>query len=167
MAIKSSILIFYLTLSKGQGFYRLGTYITLALVNVTGLILTVVNIIQCHPLSAAFEYHIPPGAKCINIIAIYLASSPVNIVTDIAIFFLPIPTLWRMRLPKKQKIILLLTFGTGLFVTIISIIRTVYIVHSFVARIPRYYTTIHPGVQPPTPHDASCMLCSCCFSPYR
>jgi hypothetical protein len=151
-AVKSSILIFYLTLSKGHSLFRLGTYLTLGLVNVAGLVLTLVNVVQCRPVAAVVHVPTPPGAQCIDIVALYLSTAPVNIVTDIAIFFLPMPTLWRMRLPKKQKIILLLVFGTGLFVTVISVIRTVSLLHAAIARV----TSLHP----PGVHDLLCMLIS-------
>jgi hypothetical protein len=113
-----------------------------------------VNIVQCRPVAAVFESPIPPNAVCIDIVVLYLSSAPINILTDIAIFFLPMHTLWRMRLPKKQKIILLLTFGTGFFVTVISVIRTVYLVDTAITRVH----ATQPGAQPPGSHDLSCMF---------
>ena len=89
MAIKSSVLIFYLTLSKGQPLFRLGIYLTLGHVNVACLGLTLVNIFQSRPVAVAIQVSTPPGAYCIDIIALYLSAAPVNIVTDIVIFFLP------------------------------------------------------------------------------
>jgi hypothetical protein len=151
-AIKSSILIFYLTLSKGQPLFRLGTCMTLGIVDVAGLVLTLVNILQCRPVNAAITVPTPPNAQCIDLVALYISSAPVNIVTDLAIFFLPLRTLWRLRLPKRQRIILLLTFGTGLFVTIISIIRTVYLLRLAISRATK--------PNPPGIHDLSCMLIS-------
>ena len=158
-AVKSSILIFYLTLSKGQSLFRLGTYLTLGLVSVAGLGLTLVNIFQCRPVAVAIQVPTPPGAHCIDIVALYLSVASVNIVTDIAIFFLPMPTLWHMRLPWKQKIILLLVFGTGLFVTVISVIRTVFLLHAAIARVTK--------VNPPGVHDLSCMLISTLLSSFQ
>ena len=60
----------------------------------------------------------------------------------------------------KQKIILLLVFGTGLFVTVISVIRTVFLLHAAIARVTK--------VNPPGVHDLSCMLiANPLFSFYR
>ncbi|KIN03283.1 hypothetical protein OIDMADRAFT_40863 [Oidiodendron maius Zn] len=146
-AIKSSILVFYLTLSSGQYLFRIGTCLTLGFVNIVGLVLTVVSIAQCVPISAAFRVSAPPGANCIDIVAFFISTTPVNIITDFAIFFLPLPSLWRVRLPVRQKIILLITFGTGLFVTIISVIRTVSILHVAIARVTQ--------LNPPGVHDLS------------
>lgn len=98
MATKSSILIFYLTLSKTHKIFRWSTIATLIVVNVGGLALTLLNILQCDPVSAAFYSPVEPPDTCINIVTIYLSSAPLNIITDLAIFFLPMPLLTGMSL---------------------------------------------------------------------
>jgi hypothetical protein len=135
MAIKSSILLFYVALSRGQPSFRLGTFFMLGFVNIVGLVLTLINIFQCRPVAAVFDNPTPPGANCIDIVALYVSTAPINIITDIAIIFLPMPTLWRMRLPKKQRIILVFVFGTGIFVTVISVIRTASLFNLAIARV--------------------------------
>lgn len=127
MAVKTSILVFYLTLTQGEKVFRLANYVTLVVVNAAGLALTLVNVFQCRPVSAAVSYPLPEGAKCIDILTLYLSSSPVNIVTDLAILFLPNPILTQMRLPRKQKIILVITFSFGFFVAVVDVIRIAYI----------------------------------------
>lgn len=96
MATKSSILIFYLTLSKTRKIFRWSTIATLIVVNVGGLALTLLNVFQCDPVSAAFHTPVEPPHSCINIVTIYLSSAPLNIITDLAIFFLPMPLLTGM-----------------------------------------------------------------------
>ncbi|KAF1353932.1 major facilitator superfamily domain-containing protein [Delphinella strobiligena] len=123
MAEKTSILVFYLSLSKTNKTFRWATIATLFVVNAAGLALTIVTIVQCNPVSATFTYPTPDTAHCTDIVTIYLASAPVNIITDLAILFLPMPILTSMRLPKKQKIILVVTFGFGVFVAVVDIIR--------------------------------------------
>jgi fucose permease len=127
MATKTSILVFYLTLSKTHKVFRWATIATLVVVNVGGLALTILNIVQCRPITAAWASPVPASASCTNIVTIYLSSAPLNIITDLAIFFLPMPILTSMRLPKKQKIILVITFGFGVFVAIVDIIRIAYL----------------------------------------
>jgi fucose permease len=127
MATKTSILVFYLTLAKTHKVFRWATIATLVVVNVGGMALTILNIVQCRPLTAAFASHVPPSASCTNIVTIYLSSAPLNIITDLAIFFLPMPILTSMRLPKKQKIILVITFGFGVFVAIVDVVRIAYL----------------------------------------
>ncbi|KAF1849826.1 MFS monosaccharide transporter-like protein [Cucurbitaria berberidis CBS 394.84] len=127
MATKTSILLFYLTLSKTQKVFRWATIATLIVVNVGGLALTILNILQCRPVNAAWASHVPSSASCTNIVTIYLSSAPLNIITDLAIFFLPMPILTSMRLPKKQKIILVITFGFGIFVAAVDVVRIAYL----------------------------------------
>ncbi len=127
MVTKTSILLFYLTLSKTQKIFRWATIATLVIVNIGGLILTIVNILQCRPVGAAWAATVPTSASCTNIVTVYLSSAPLNIITDLAIFFLPMPILTSMRLPKKQKIILIVTFGFGVFVAVVDIIRIAYL----------------------------------------
>lgn len=127
MAVKTSILVFYLTLTKGEKVFRWANYVTLFAVNAAGLALTLVNVFQCRPVHAAHSYPLPPDAHCIDILTLYLSSSPVNIITDLAILFIPNPILTQMRLPRKQKIILVITFSFGFFVAVVDVIRIAYI----------------------------------------
>src|ERR1700712_2430455 len=107
MATKSSIIIFYLRLSPNtHKLLRLASWITLGVVNVAGLVLTFFNVFQCIPVSQVFQ----PAGKCIPLITLYLASAPVNVITDLAVLVLPLPVLTAMQLPRKQKIILVATF---------------------------------------------------------
>lgn len=127
MATKTSILIFYLSLSKPHKIFRWATLTTLAVVNIGGLALTILNIVQCRPVDAGFETPVPESAACINILTIYLSSAPLNIITDLALLFLPMPVLTSMRLPKKQKTILVITFGFGVFVAVVDVVRIAYL----------------------------------------
>lgn len=131
MATKTSILVFYLTLGKNQRVFRYCTYATLLVVNVAGLALTLLNLFRCHPISAGFMPVPVPLAQCTDIVVLYLSSSPVNISTDIAILFLPMPILTSMILPRKQKIILIVTFSFGVFVAVVDIIRIAYLQSAF------------------------------------
>lgn len=134
MAVKSSILVFYLTLTRGESVFRWANYITLFVVNAAGLALTLVNVFQCHPVGAAVSYPLPPDAQCTDILTLYLCSSPVNIITDLAILFLPIPILTKMRLPRKQKIIIVITFSFGFFVAVVDVIRIAYLQNAATSR---------------------------------
>ncbi|CUS12976.1 unnamed protein product [Tuber aestivum] len=150
MATKTSILVFYLGLSKNYKLLRIANWTTLAVVNVAGLILTLLIAFQCEPVSALFVFGIrgrvgwilltiddtqvsatfrsslPPSFKCIPTYTMLYASGPVNLITDLAILVLPMPILTSLRLPKKQKIILIVLFAAGGFVTVIGIVRIYY-----------------------------------------
>lgn len=135
MATKTSILLFYLNLSKSEKIFRWATLATLAVVNLAGIALTFLNAFQCSPVGAAFKTPVPTQDHCQYIVVLYLSSAPVNIITDLAILFLPMPILTGMRLPTKQKIILIITFGFGFFVAVVDVIRIVYLQDAATARL--------------------------------
>ncbi|KXX75890.1 L-fucose-proton symporter [Madurella mycetomatis] len=127
MATKTSILIFYLRLAKNtQKILRLASWAVLGIVNVAGTILTFMNIFQCKPISAAWDINVAP-IQCIPLLTEFICSAPVNVTTDLAILALPIPVLTSMRLPPKQKTILVMTFALGIFVTIVDVVRIYYL----------------------------------------
>ncbi|KAF2157170.1 MFS general substrate transporter [Myriangium duriaei CBS 260.36] len=127
MAEKSSILIFFLTLSQSNKIFKWATMATLAVVLCAGFAITMFTAFQCRPPSAAYDLTPSADSHCTNIVTIYLSSSPVNIITDLALLILPMPILTGMRLPRKQKIILIVTFSFGLFVAVVDVIRVAYL----------------------------------------
>ncbi|CVK92734.1 related to L-fucose permease [Fusarium mangiferae] len=134
MATKTSVLIFYLRLAKHtQRVLRFASWLTLAVVNIAGVILTFMNVFQCRPTQAAWDVNYDERAKCIPLLTEFICSSPVNIVTDLAILALPIPVLTGMRLPSRQKTILVLTFTVGIFVTVVDVVRIYYLQQAITA----------------------------------
>ncbi|KAF4995576.1 hypothetical protein FGRMN_5029 [Fusarium graminum] len=134
MATKTSILIFYLRLAKHtQRVLRFASWLTLAIVNIAGIILTFMNVFQCRPTQAAWDMNYDEHARCIPLLTEFICSSPVNIVTDLAILALPIPVLTGMRLPSRQKTILVLTFTVGIFVTVVDVVRIYYLQQAITA----------------------------------
>ncbi|KAH8587260.1 major facilitator superfamily domain-containing protein [Bisporella sp. PMI_857] len=126
MATKTSILIFYLRMSRNtQNLLRIASYVTLAVVNIAGVVLTFLNVFQCRPVAAAYSPNI--NGKCMSIVTLFLCSAPVNIITDLAILVLPIPVLTGMRLPQRQKTVLVFAFALGIFVTIVDVVRIYYL----------------------------------------
>ncbi|OAP60845.1 MFS transporter, FHS family, L-fucose permease [Fonsecaea erecta] len=129
MLTKTSIIVFFLSvMSKDvDPVFKWCNWLTLAVVNIAGIALTLFNIFQCSPVSAGYLYPQPAHARCTDIVTLYLSSAPLNIITDIAILFLPMPILTGMRLPRKQKIILVATFSFGAFVAVVDVIRIAYL----------------------------------------
>lgn len=146
MATKTSILAFYLTLPASNRIFKWACIGTLAVVNIGGLALGLFMIFQCRPVSAAWRFPLPSGAHCTDIVTIYLSSAPLNIITDLAIFFLPMPILTGMRLPKKQKIILVITFSFGIFVAAVDVVRIVYLQGAAKTRIEDIYRATKHGL---------------------
>ena len=135
MALKTSILAFYLTFSTAHRIFKWACIGTLFVVNSGGFALTMLTVFQCRPISAVFNDAVTPTASCADIVTIFLSSAPLNLITDFAILFLPMPILTSMRLPRKQKIILVITFSFGLFVAAVDVVRIAYLQSASMTRL--------------------------------
>jgi hypothetical protein len=151
-----SILIFFLSLSKTDKIFRWAIYATIFVVNAAGIALTLVNIFQCRPVSAAIWPPQTGTATCTDIVTIYLSSAPVNLITDIAIFLLPVPVLTKLRLPRKQKIILVVTFSFGVFTAVVDIIRVAYLQSAATSRVQMIQKAESAGLTSKMGQDFSC-----------
>ena len=63
------------------------------------------TIFQCTPVSVIwnkFEYEYLP--YCVKLVPFYYTTQTTDALTDVAIFILPLPMLWRLQLPLKQKL---------------------------------------------------------------
>ncbi|KAI7036229.1 hypothetical protein KC362_g7431, partial [Hortaea werneckii] len=67
MALKTSILSFYLGFSSTHRIFRWACIATLFVVNAGGLALTIVTVFQCRPISATFDPVTPADATCTDI----------------------------------------------------------------------------------------------------
>jgi hypothetical protein len=79
----------------------------------------------CRPLSLYFA--VPtPNYQCSSYQHYEIAQGTLSISSDILILLVAMPILIAVRLPKRQKIILLLLFGLGLFDIVAAILTKVY-----------------------------------------
>jgi hypothetical protein len=85
VATKTAILILYYRLRVVHPFLRRSSLVTLAIFNCGGIVLTFLSIFQCRLISAAFaDVH----GTCLDKVSLYLASAPVDVLTDLAILLL-------------------------------------------------------------------------------
>ena len=125
MMTKTAILVLYVRMSTAHPFLRRASWATMLVVNLAGIVLTFLNIFQCRPVQAAFSGD--SSGKCIDVVALYLSSAPINVLTDLAILLLPLPILTGLRMEFRQKVILVATFIVGGFVTIVDVVRIAYL----------------------------------------
>lgn len=43
----------------------------------------------------------------------YIAAGAMNLITDLMVLSLPIPMVWKLKIPRRNKIILFVVFGMG------------------------------------------------------
>ncbi|KAL4876445.1 hypothetical protein BJY04DRAFT_231626 [Aspergillus karnatakaensis] len=80
---------------------------------------------QCRPVPKAWNVSIE--GSCVNINVFYLANAALNILTDLLTYTLPIRVIFKLQMPRKQKIALVFILCLGLFACVSSIIRITYI----------------------------------------
>ncbi|KAK1833688.1 hypothetical protein QBC39DRAFT_424720 [Podospora conica] len=83
---------------------------------------TMVGIFACTPVAAFWDKSIP-NAKCMPNLPQFYINAAGNIATDIAVFALPLPAIWKLNLVRGQKLMLIGIFSLGFFTVIISIVR--------------------------------------------
>ena len=73
-------------------------------------------IFTCIPIQAAWDYTIT-DARCIDILDYFYTSAGCNIATVLSLCFLPLPTIWSLKMPKAQHVVVCLLFGMGALYT--------------------------------------------------
>ena len=127
MATKTSLLILYSEyIQESREILYYASWFVLVIVNLAGVILTLINIFQCRPIAASFN-NIAGQAKCIGLLTQFICSAPVNIITNLAILASTYPSPHRLKIATREKFILVFIFGLGVFVTVIDVLRIYYL----------------------------------------
>ncbi|KAJ5611925.1 hypothetical protein N7528_009030 [Penicillium herquei] len=83
---------------------------------------TILLFFMCRPFAANWDPSIP-GAKCLDVVAIYTWGSLPNIITDIIMLLLPMPVIWSLHIGLRTKIQLTITFALGSLGLFVSVMR--------------------------------------------
>lgn len=70
------------------------------------------TLLICKPISYNWDFTTQKGS-CANTTVNCIVGAGINIVTDLVILLLPMPTIWRLKIPTRSKISLSLIFGLG------------------------------------------------------
>jgi len=108
---KMSILLLYLRILTNRG-ARLACHVLLVLLGAIWLSFIIASSVQCLPLAYQWDKTIP-GGHCFDVGVFYKASSAPNIVTDIIIVVLPMPTIYRLQTTGLRKLGLFFVFLVG------------------------------------------------------
>lgn len=112
LALKISVLCLYLRLFPSRPF-TIACSCVLAVMVTGGLTFTLLDLLQCQPVSAGWTLQHGDDAKCISFSVIAIGGGAFNVLSELAIFVLPMPILLRLnvKLIKKVEIVLLLGLG--------------------------------------------------------
>ncbi|KAH7111349.1 hypothetical protein B0J11DRAFT_447650, partial [Dendryphion nanum] len=121
MLTKLSILTVFIQFAP-WGNIRIAIYIIIAVVVVYSPLASFEGVYACRPIEKYWDLTVT-GGSCINWLKITVFSGVMNTTTDAAILILPFLLLRNLRLPKRQKIGVIIMLMTGGFILIVSIIR--------------------------------------------
>jgi len=109
-AIKMTFIIQYYRVLAVQ--HMRNVYIgAMVIVGGWGLSQLLVGIFICTPVAGFWDSSV--GATCIPNIPQWYINAAGNIITDVAVFVLPLPALWKLNLARPQKLILMGIFCLG------------------------------------------------------
>ena len=123
--VKCSIVCLLLRVFGTGKRFRRTTYVLLILAIAWGISVSLVAAFQCTPIAAAWDptiqyYH------CFDHQAYFVGTSILNVMIDIAILALPIPSLWKLKLPMTRKLVI-----SGIFM-----LGILYVPHLFISCVP-------------------------------
>ncbi|RMZ36810.1 hypothetical protein CA14_006533 [Aspergillus flavus] len=107
--VKLSLLLLYRRIFLSSRFLKI-VYTIGAIVSIWAIIMTFLAIFNCKPISAFWTGQ----GECIPFKQFAIGYAIVNIITDLAVWLMPIPNMWKLQLPTAQKVALTLIFVLGL-----------------------------------------------------
>lgn len=93
--------------------FRIAAFTVLALSVSWATMTILIGFLICRPLSYNWDITVP-GGHCGNQNAAFSAVSGIDIVIDVMIAVLPLPSVWRLHVPTATKLALSGLFGLGL-----------------------------------------------------
>ncbi|OJD31370.1 mg2+ transporter zinc transport protein [Diplodia corticola] len=123
-SMKATMLFFYRRLTFGLWQRRLVRHLTLACA-LTYLCVLLTITLGCRPFSHNWRVLPAPGLACTfrpQNVGVVAAS---NVATDLALLSVPLPLLWRLQVPVRQKAVVAAWLLTGVFVIAAAVVRVV------------------------------------------
>ncbi|KAK6514552.1 hypothetical protein TWF281_004750 [Arthrobotrys megalospora] len=120
LIIKSSLLLFYYTLSPAR-YLKWSVWATFAFTFTTATTIIFYSIFKCKPVNYWSEWY---TSTCDPKQTIpYLVTGSAMILSDVIIWVLPLPMVMRLQLYRRERIAAVFTFSLGIFACIASIFR--------------------------------------------
>lgn len=107
--VKTSFLLQYRRIFAGDITRRVCLWLLVFIV-VWGITQELLLGLSCIPLSVIISRM---AGRCINTLPIWYLTSTMNIVTDFIVLIIPLPSIVKLQLAKKQKILLICLFSLG------------------------------------------------------
>ncbi|PGH08929.1 hypothetical protein GX51_00986 [Blastomyces parvus] len=85
----------------------------------------IVILTRCYPIQKVWQVYPYPGDACALNIPNYLALVTTNVTTDIMIIYIPLPLLWKVKLPLRRKLLFGAWLCSGIFIVLATLLRCI------------------------------------------
>ncbi|KAJ5119753.1 hypothetical protein N7448_010422 [Penicillium atrosanguineum] len=120
---KLSALILYGRIFHHRGF-RIAKYALMTFIIISSLWMVISGFVFCVPIHTFWSGHILAAeAHCLPVGPVWYANAAMQIFSDVAILILPMPLLWKLHLPLRQRAGIMIVFGVGILVIATSSAR--------------------------------------------
>ncbi|KAK7413377.1 hypothetical protein QQX98_007754 [Neonectria punicea] len=140
---KVTAILLYLRLFVTRTF-RMACYIVMGIIVAWTIGGVCATIWQCVPIEGAWNKSV--DAVCIDSNKFWVAYAVTNIITDIMVLTLPIPSIMALQMNMRQRLLLCGVFLIGGFVTVASILRTTSVQNSLKNKADSTYNFIERGM---------------------
>lgn len=121
ITIKPSLLACYSTLSLPGSNFRRQLYFWTTFITLSLLTIILILLFPCRPISKAWNV-LTPG-HCLDLNRLYFTQAGFMTFTDLIVCILPIPMVFRMKLPLRQKVSVCGLFALGAIAVVSGIIK--------------------------------------------
>jgi hypothetical protein len=135
-ATRYSILALYLRIFSDRRL-RIAIWAVTGFVTLQWLGFAITSVFQCTPVYHFWDRSVE--GTCVDVDKFYRSVTPFNLLVDIVLVLMPLPTVWQLKATKTRKWALTLLFGLGLAALVASAIRlSVYEKHTAKYIAPSY-----------------------------
>lgn len=92
-------------------FHRITFWITLGVLIAYSLWTIASSIFICFPIAHFWDSSVP--GSCLDKKALWFSNAAMNILLDVWVLLLPIPAIYKLQLPTRQKLAIMLVFVVG------------------------------------------------------
>ncbi|KAL4888578.1 hypothetical protein BDV59DRAFT_211072 [Aspergillus ambiguus] len=123
--VKLSLLVSYLRFFTKPRYRRL-TWAMIVFIVLWALAFIITLFLECRPLKDYWETIKYTPETCINQDASTFSFSITNLVTDLMVLVLPMRVLWMLKLPMRERLVLITLMSVGILACTASAVRVYY-----------------------------------------
>ena len=108
--VKISTLLLYARIFHGRTF-KYVLWATGLFISTYSTILIILMLLQCRPLNKLWDHTV--NGKCFELKKPWMVMGSLNVLTDLLLLILPLPSLWRLQMRRRTKVQVAGIFSIG------------------------------------------------------